>query len=154
MAVLGPALYRTIFYLLALLASIAELGVSAALLSLENEDLGAGEAFAQFVVSLVCLFLVLLGEVFVRLRFLASTSFELGVVGLLWVMWLASAAWTTSEVSSTFGVGNCDESSSQIVNWTIEMTLSDAEAMCREWKAVEALAWINWVFGSLNRPFL
>ena len=60
---------------------------------------------------------------------------ELVVTGILWVLWLAAAADATS---ATDGVTlDCGDA------------LGDAETVCREYQAIQAFEYLNWIFRTL-----
>jgi len=58
---------------------------------------------------------------------------ELAIVGLLWVLWLAAAAYVTS---MTAGASlNCDYA----------FLTPEAESICRQYQALQAFSWLNWL---------
>ncbi|KAB5595523.1 hypothetical protein CTheo_984 [Ceratobasidium theobromae] len=64
--------------------------------------------------------------------FLSWVSVELGVMGLMWVLWLASASYTTSMTAGY--TLNCD--------LALDTT---AEGVCRQFQAIQAFSWLNWL---------
>lgn len=58
---------------------------------------------------------------------------ELAIVGLLWVLWLAAAAYISS---ITQGASlNCD----------YVFLTPEAESICRQYQALQAFCWLNWI---------
>jgi len=153
MAPIRPRVYRVVFYVLAFLSSLAVLAVAAADLALDSGHFTTVPKFvclalAVAVISLVGLTVVLVGEFFGPTLFFAWTSFELAVIGLLWVLWLASAADTSSVIGAeAYSLGSCDSATGMVEYWRVvgHMSLSQAKSMCRQWQAIQALGWVNWV---------
>ncbi|KAG9102688.1 hypothetical protein FRC06_001435 [Ceratobasidium sp. 370] len=58
---------------------------------------------------------------------------ELGVCGLLWVLWLASASYTSSMTAGA--TLNCDYA----------LLSPEAESICRQFQALQAFSWLNWL---------
>ncbi|KAF8760224.1 hypothetical protein RHS01_01971 [Rhizoctonia solani] len=83
-------------------------------------------------ITWVFMFPALLVSIFRRGSFLSWVAIELGICGFLWVLWLASAAYTTS-LSAGIAL-NCDLASD-----------TGAESSCRQYQAVQAFSWLNWV---------
>ncbi|KAG9123138.1 hypothetical protein FRC07_000192 [Ceratobasidium sp. 392] len=65
--------------------------------------------------------------------FLSWVVVELGVCGLLWVLWLASASYTSSMTGGT--ALNCDYA----------LLTPEAESICRQYQALQAFSWLNWL---------
>ncbi|CAE6432651.1 unnamed protein product [Rhizoctonia solani] len=83
-------------------------------------------------ITWVFMFPALLVSIFRRGSFLSWVAIELGICGFLWVLWLASAAYTTS-LSAGIAL-NCDLASD-----------IGAESSCRQYQAIQAFSWLNWV---------
>ncbi|KAG8707485.1 hypothetical protein FRC08_000472 [Ceratobasidium sp. 394] len=58
---------------------------------------------------------------------------ELGVCGLLWVLWLASASYTSSMTGGA--TLNCDYA----------LLSPEVESICRQFQALQAFSWLNWL---------
>ncbi|KAG8776155.1 hypothetical protein FRC12_001069 [Ceratobasidium sp. 428] len=58
---------------------------------------------------------------------------EVGTCGLLWVLWLASASYTSSITGGN--ALNCD----------YRFLTPEAESICRQYQALQAFSWLNWL---------
>ncbi|KAG8762806.1 hypothetical protein FRC11_007680 [Ceratobasidium sp. 423] len=89
-------------------------------------------SLAVAVITWAFMFPVLLVSTMRRGSFLSWVAIELGICGLLWVLWLASASYTTS---MSAGVTlNCD------LAFSVEF-----ESVCRQYQAIQAFSWLNWL---------
>ncbi|KAG8752656.1 hypothetical protein FRC14_006814 [Serendipita sp. 396] len=93
-------------------------------------------SFPGFAVAVSVLTIIALTPILVidRLRkgsFLSWVVVEFGVSAVLWVLWLASASLTTS---SGLFTGDCGI-------WIS----SRLESFCRQYSAVQAFSWLNWL---------
>ncbi|CAE6533778.1 unnamed protein product [Rhizoctonia solani] len=89
-------------------------------------------SLAVSVITWAFMFPILLVSALRRGSFLSWVAIELGICGFLWVLWLASASYTTS---MSAGVTlNCD----------LALT-TEAESVCRQYQAIQAFSWLNWL---------
>ncbi|CAE6424686.1 unnamed protein product [Rhizoctonia solani] len=89
-------------------------------------------SLAVSVITWAFMFPVLLVSILRRGSFLSWVAIELGICGFLWILWLASAAYTTS---LSAGVTlNCDLAYS-----------TELENFCRQYQAIQAFSWLNWL---------
>ncbi|KAL5527210.1 hypothetical protein ACEPAG_6001 [Sanghuangporus baumii] len=118
-----------------LLFSLIEMALGAAYIA-KLDDLGFGSPnFAGLAVAISVITLVIITPMFAIdfVRRGAVTSWvivELGVTGVLMILWLATAA-TTADF--TDGSVDCDG------------LRGDSEFICRTYQAIEAFAFINWL---------
>ncbi|CAE7233635.1 unnamed protein product [Rhizoctonia solani] len=89
-------------------------------------------SLAVSVITWAFMFPILLVGALRRGSFLSWVAIELGICGFLWVLWLASASYTTS---MSAGVTlNCD------------LALSvEVESVCRQYQAIQAFSWLIWL---------
>ncbi|KAF8759795.1 hypothetical protein RHS01_01969 [Rhizoctonia solani] len=128
---------RLASYATVLVFSLIVLGISGYWVSLlqgTGTGLGTPASFslAVSVITWAFMFPALLVSIFRRGSFLSWVAIELGICGVLWVLWLASAAYTTS-LSAGIAL-NCDLASD-----------IGAESSCRQYQAIQAFSWLNWV---------
>ncbi|KAF8607688.1 hypothetical protein BDV93DRAFT_519702 [Ceratobasidium sp. AG-I] len=64
---------------------------------------------------------------------LSWVGVEAGIVGLHWVLWLSSAAYSSSV--SQIAIVNCDYT----------LLSPEAESLCRQNQALQAFSWLNWI---------
>ncbi|CUA70283.1 hypothetical protein RSOLAG22IIIB_00638 [Rhizoctonia solani] len=89
-------------------------------------------SLAVSVITWAFMFPILLVSALRRGSFLSWVAIELGICGFLWVLWLASASYTTS-MSAGITL-NCD----------LALT-TEAESVCRQYQAIQAFSWLNWL---------
>ncbi|KAI5124883.1 hypothetical protein M0805_007313 [Coniferiporia weirii] len=125
-----------------LLFSLITLGVSAAFIS-DINGLSNGfftvnvPDYANLALAISVITLVVLGPMFVIdfIRGGAVTSWivvELSVTGVLMILWLATAADAASA------------SSGESVN--CNLVSGESESLCRDYQAIEAFSFLNWIF--------
>ncbi|CAE6436026.1 hypothetical protein ACGC1H_000858 [Rhizoctonia solani] len=128
---------RLVSFATVLVFSLIVLGISGNWVSLLQ---GVATSFATSssfslavsVITWAFMFPILLIGALRRGSFLSWVAVELGICGFLWVLWLASASYTTS---MSAGVAlNCDLARSM-----------EAEGICRQYQAIEAFSWLNWL---------
>ncbi|KAH7343902.1 hypothetical protein B0J17DRAFT_644406 [Rhizoctonia solani] len=89
-------------------------------------------SLAVSVITWAFMLPVLLLSILRRGSFLSWVAIELGICAFLWVLWLASASYTTS---ITAGLAlSCD----------LEPTIG-WENLCRQYQAIQAFSWLNWL---------
>ncbi|CAE6423910.1 unnamed protein product [Rhizoctonia solani] len=89
-------------------------------------------SLAVSVITWAFMFPVLIVSTIRRGSFLSWVAVELAICGLLWVLWLASASYTTS---MSAGVTlNCDLAYS-----------TEFESVCRQYQTIQAFSWLNWL---------
>ncbi|GAB1524930.1 membrane-associating domain protein [Rhizoctonia solani] len=128
---------RLASYATVLVFSLIVLGISGYWVGLfqgAGTGLGTPASFslAVSVITWAFMFPALLVSTFRRGSFLSWVAIELGICGFLWVLWLASAAYTTS-LSAGMTL-NCDLVSN-----------TGAESICRQYQAIQAFSWLNWL---------
>jgi len=145
---------RIVIFVLTSFLSLVTLGLAARILAFDasvgvpGEDHWAGMALASALLTKIALIASLITTyVAGPTTWVSWSSIELGVLGFLWLLWLSSAAWTTS----TFGphpLGSCDLESPYVVNlarvWR-GITLSTAESVCQSIEGIMACSWIVWL---------
>ncbi|CAE6458419.1 unnamed protein product [Rhizoctonia solani] len=127
---------RLASYATILAFSLIVLGISGHWVSL-LQGVGSFAPSASFsvavsVITWAFMFPLLLVSALRRGSFLSWVAIELGICGFLWVLWLASAAYITS---LTAGITlNCDFAA-----------YSELESVCRQYQAIQAFSWLNWL---------
>ncbi|KAJ3571670.1 hypothetical protein NP233_g3598 [Leucocoprinus birnbaumii] len=134
MSSLLPLVRLVIFGIVSLFALIV-MAMSAHILSLTHGVQGGSANFGGLGVAVGVLTLITLPPMIVigRIRSGAMPTFivvELGWIGFLWVLWLASAG-TTASINGTGG--NCASSNHL------------ASTVCGEVNAIEAFGFLNWL---------
>lgn len=125
---------RTASFATVLAFALIVLGISGYWVSL----LGGYGTFVNFSLAVAVLtwafvFPILLVSKLRRGSFLSWVAVELGVVGFMWIMWLATASYITS-MTAGYAL-NCD---SRFLS-TVE------ESICRQYQALQAFSWLNWL---------
>jgi len=92
----------------------------------------AALAIAVAVLTWISLLPMLLIDLNRRGSFMSWISVELGVVGVLMILWLSTAAYVSS-----FGTLNCDS--------VLLEDYDDAESICRQYQALQAFSWLCWL---------
>ncbi|KAJ1308541.1 hypothetical protein OPQ81_004242 [Rhizoctonia solani] len=128
---------RLVSFATVLAFSLIVLGISGYWVSLLEgvaTSLATSSSFslAVSVITWAFMFPVLLVSTLRRGSFLSWVAMELGICGFLWVLWLASAAYTTS-MSAGITL-NCD----------LALTAA-VESVCRQYQAIQAFSWLNWL---------
>ncbi|KAG8953880.1 hypothetical protein FRC04_001510 [Tulasnella sp. 424] len=121
------------------LFSLVVLAISASLAS-QSGDYGVPAAYALgiatgiFTILLISVSLIV--DLFRRGAFTSYVWFEISWIGFLWVLWVATAGCYASMGS----VGGCFS------------TAPGAASICNQYRAGEALSWLNWLitFGYLG----
>ncbi|KIL67253.1 hypothetical protein M378DRAFT_58682, partial [Amanita muscaria Koide BX008] len=120
--------------------SLIVLGVSAHLIFV-TEQVGIYFTFTAFAIAIAALTLITL-PLFLIIGFVRKGALfnyiivEIGVLGLFWVLWLATASFTADQL--VLLPINCD------------FNYSD----CHEPQAVNAFSWLNWLILTAYWPFL
>ncbi|KIL67254.1 hypothetical protein M378DRAFT_159655 [Amanita muscaria Koide BX008] len=124
--------------------SLIVLGVSAYLISL-TEQVGFYYTFMAFAVAIAALTLItfppLLIISFIRKGALFNYIIvEVGVLGLFWVLWLATASYTANT----------------LVLLPLDCNFIDPSFVtsCHELQAIHAFSWLNWLILTAYWPFL
>jgi len=150
---------RIFIYVIVLLASIGVIGVSASIFAFDRRqglsDPAVDYAEAVSVVTVVCLLIgLIIGAVsscMGRSCFAVWTVFELIFLAILWILWVSSAAYTTSIIHNVIAYsGSCKSDSIAVQSlFTIEgnISLSEAVTFCQEAMALLGLSW--GIFGLL-----
>ncbi|QRV72676.1 membrane-associating domain protein [Ceratobasidium sp. AG-Ba] len=132
-------LLRTISFSTLLAFSLIVLGIAGHFLSLlqglyySSLNTSSGFSVAVSVITWAFILPIFLIGILRRGSFLSWVSVELGVCGLLWVLWLAAASYTTSLIQGL--TLNCD---------SVFLTPAE-EGICREYQALQAFSWLNWL---------
>ncbi|TFK43037.1 hypothetical protein BDQ12DRAFT_162569 [Crucibulum laeve] len=118
--------------------SLIVLALCAHLLSFTNKFLGAGTYFTFSALGLATALLSLLTlpvMIFIDFKrngaFTSLIAVELGWLGFLWVMWLATAGTTASSNAPGTSCSN--------------FIISEVKTACSELQAVEAFAFLSWI---------
>jgi len=150
---------RIFIYLIVFFAAIGVLGVSANILAIGRSE-GLYDRFADYaeavsVVTVVCLLIgLIIGGVascMGRSCFAVWTVFELIFLAILWILWMSSAAYTTSIIPNVIAFsGSCKSDSIAVQNlYTVlgNISLNEAVSICQQIMAVFGLSW--GIFGLL-----
>jgi len=126
--------------------SLIVLGISAHLIFI-TEQVGIYFAFTAFAVAIAALTLIVFPMLLVigfvrRGAVFNHVVVEIGVLGLFWVLWLATAAYSADQLLLL--PVNCDFN--YIVNGFV--------ASCHEPQAVHGFSWLNWLILTAYWPFL
>jgi len=124
------AIVRFVVYGVLLFFSVVTLGLAANLVSQFSEWTFPGFAVAVSVLTIVSLVPLLVVDMIRRGSFISWVAIELAVFGVLWVLWLASAALSTSTLLFT---GDCSV-------WVPSLA-----SLCRQYSAVQAFSWLAWL---------
>ncbi|EJU00610.1 hypothetical protein DACRYDRAFT_117089 [Dacryopinax primogenitus] len=85
--------------------------------------------------------------VFGSTTFVSWTAVELSVLGFLWILWIASAGWTTT-IFRPANLGSCGPNSGYVIaEYQVvgTITMADAEAICSWVEAIMGCSWIAWL---------
>ncbi|KAF9466509.1 hypothetical protein BDZ94DRAFT_1251091 [Collybia nuda] len=131
------SIIRLIAFCLSLLFAIVTLGLSARWTQASNELLGILYNFEVVALLAATLTLVIIPTLLTvaAIRKNALTSMiavEIPVLGALWILWLIAAA-LTADVSGVFYPFGCVDQ------------LGSGVAFCRQFMAIEALSFLNWL---------
>ncbi|EJU00609.1 hypothetical protein DACRYDRAFT_108674 [Dacryopinax primogenitus] len=130
---------RIVFLSIISILSAATAGLSAYRLafiaSLEHSIRGydfLGLLFAAGIITVLTISVVRICDWSVRESWLSRTVVELSWLGVLWVLWMATAGYTTS-LLALLDLGNCAD------------YYGTGSTLCSEAEAVQALAWLTWL---------
>jgi len=129
---------RTASFATLLLFTLIVLGISAHWVSVLQGFYSAaytasGFALAVSVITLAFILPMLLISILRKGSLLSWVVVELGVCGVLWVLWLASAAYTTSMTGGA--TLNCDYA----------LLSAEVQSICHQYQALQAFSWLNWL---------
>ncbi|KZT57599.1 hypothetical protein CALCODRAFT_517372 [Calocera cornea HHB12733] len=115
-------------------------GLSGYLLALLNEALGGYDAAFGFLgFSLACGVITVITIAIVRIMdwtmvdsWMSRTAVELGWLGVLWVLWMGSAGYTTSLIAP-LDLGSCSD------------YYGEDSVVCSQAEALQAVGWVEWL---------
>lgn len=113
-----------------LLFSLINLGLAGNLTAKTSGWSFPGFALAVSILTFVIAIPMLVVDFMRKGSFVSWVATELGWCGLLWILWLASAALSTSTLLFT---GDCG------------VWVPSLETLCRQYSAVQAFSWLTWL---------
>ncbi|KAI0027294.1 hypothetical protein K488DRAFT_91038 [Vararia minispora EC-137] len=121
-----------------LVGAVIVLGMAADILSTTLQYLSSYFIFNALAVAIASLTILAILPMLIidELRDRAFTSLvvvELTVLTILWILWLSTGAYAVWTDSFVFGTGSCNYANSEIAK------------VCREWNAVIAFCFLNWI---------
>ncbi|KAI0761858.1 hypothetical protein BC629DRAFT_986617 [Irpex lacteus] len=139
---------RAIVFGSLLVFSLVGLGASAAFLSLITGNGGLPDTRTGFAVAIPVLTLVfispmLIVDFFRRGAFTSMIIVEIPVLGLLFILWLVDAAWSSnflSRIQSTCALTTITGSRGQV-----DSELNLLQSVCTDIKLTVAFGWLAWI---------
>ncbi|CAG7848486.1 SubName: Full=Uncharacterized protein {ECO:0000313/EMBL:CCA66612.1} [Serendipita indica DSM 11827] len=127
------AMLRLILLGTTLLFSLITLGLAANLVDkLGDQWSFPGFAVAVSVLTILAVVPMIVIDLLRRGALMSWVVVELPIMGILWVLWLSSAALSTSV---GLFLGDCSSFSFD----------SALESLCRQYSALQAFSWLNWL---------
>jgi len=105
-------------------------------------------ALAVSVITVVVLWCALVFGLGARTRFFLWTAVEIGWLAILWILWLASAAYTSSVLAPS-GLNNCGDDSIFVQALWIylsNLTRDNVVSLCKQMLAIQGLSWVCCIF--------
>jgi hypothetical protein len=126
--------------------SLIVLGVGAHLIFL-SEQVGFYYTFTAFAVAIAALTLIMLPPLLIiglvrRGALLNYVVVEVAVLGLFWVLWLATAAYSANALTLL------------PIDCNFNFEANGFIASCHEPQALHAFSWLNWLILTVYWPFL